>query len=231
MLPFKYTLIRKPRRRTLTITVSRDNKIIVRSPLALPQEEIRRFLKQKEKWINKTILFNRRTRKPYIPKSFTAGEKFFYLGQEYPLVIEEKKEKKEIRLENGTFYLYLPARCNHPNRYIARKFIHWYKTSAYRKLLEVICAYERRLKVTISDLRIKTLKRTWGSCSKKGIVTFSWKLILAPLYILEYVVVHELCHLIHHNHSPRFWQEVGKLIPDYKQRKKWLAVNENTVKL
>lgn len=231
MLPFKYTLIRKPRRRTLAITVSSDNEIVVRSPFTLSPEEIRRFLKQKEKWINKTILFNRRVRKPYIPKSFTAGEKFFYLGREYPLVIEEKKREKGIRLENGAFYICPPARSNHPKRYIAQKLIHWYKTSADKKLRKVISAYERRLKITISDLRIKTLKRTWGSCSKKGVVTFSWKLILAPLYILEYVVVHELCHLIHHNHSPRFWQEVSKLIPDYKERKKWLAINENTVKL
>ena len=113
---------------------------------------------------------------------------------------------------------------------MSKKVVEWYKIAAYKKLLERVSFYERVIKVSISDLQIKTLKRTWGTCSKKGVVIFNWKLIMAPLYIVDYVVVHELCHLIHLNHSNLFWEQVKKVIPRYKQYKKWLTVHENELR-
>jgi predicted metal-dependent hydrolase len=230
MSNFEYTVIRRPWRRTLSITISADNKIIVKASKTLPDKKILTFIKQKEKWINKITSFNQKIRKPYIPKKFIEGEKLLYLGKEYPLIIKET-QKGNILFQNEAFVACIPGKCQNPRNYISNKLINWYKISAYKTLLEIVSLYEKIVNVTISDLQIKTLNKTWGSCSKKGVISFSWKLIMAPIHIIDYVVIHELCHLIHHNHSQKFWNLVKTLIPDYKNRKKWLLIHENTLNL
>ncbi|MBQ8199384.1 MAG: M48 family metallopeptidase [Lachnospiraceae bacterium] len=91
--------------------------------------------------------------------------------------------------------------------------------------------YAQLLGVTYERIRIADQKTRWGSCSSKGTLSFNWKLMLAPPKVLDYVVVHELCHLIEMNHSPRFWKQVENVIPDYKEYRKWLKENGITLQL
>ncbi|MCK5289194.1 MAG: M48 family metallopeptidase [Candidatus Omnitrophica bacterium] len=230
MVEFEYTLIRKTRRKNLSITISSDNKIIVKAAKFLSEKFIETFLENKAGWIRKRISFNKQFLKPYIAKEFIEGENFLYQGKIYPLVLK-KIGGSGIVFKDNAFFMDVFNNCKDRKRYFTLKFIEWYKIAAYRTLLDRICFYESILMVSISDLRIKTLKRTWGSCSKNGLVSFSWKIIMAPLEIIDYLVVHELCHLIHHDHSIHFWEKVRMVLPDYKKRKKWLAVHENQLNL
>lgn len=75
------------------------------------------------------------------------------------------------------------------------------------------------------SVKVKSYKSSWGSCSRSGDISFHWAIIMAPHYIVDYVVVHELCHMIHHNHSPAFWQQVEKVLPNYSECRGWLKVN------
>ncbi len=230
MVEFEYTLIRKSRLKNLSITISSENKIVVKASKFVPEKTIKAFLKNKAEWIKKKISFNEKFLKPYIPKKFVEGENFLYQGEKYPLVLQRIGGSRVVFRDN-TFFFGVFSKCKDRKRYFTLKFIEWYKIAAYRKILDRICFYESILRVSISDLRIKTLKRTWGSCSKSGVVSFSWKIIMAPLEIIDYLVVHELCHLIHHDHSIRFWGKVEMVLPDYKKRKKWLAIRENQLNL
>lgn len=227
---FPYTVIRRPYRKTLCINISSDNKIVVKASRTISLRQIKDFLQKKSEWIKKAINFNYEVRKKYIPKKFENGENFLHLGKEYPLLIKEG-HKFLIAIDDAGLSVTLPKKHTENKTYLSKKIIQWYKSQAYKKLLERISFYEPLLKTAISGLQIRSLQHSWGNCSRKGAVTFSWKLIMATLPVIDYVVIHELCHLIHHNHSLKFWQEVQRLMPGYKEHKQWLKINDNTLKL
>jgi predicted metal-dependent hydrolase len=231
MESIEYKLIRQPRRRSLSISVSDTGEIIVKTSKTLPKKEIEAFLRKKENWIRKTLHFYKTTKTAYIPKKFVSGEKFLFLGKEYPFQLSEKKQSRGMKFNDDIFSIHVPLRISEPKEYIKDKLIGWYQNTAYKTILKRISFYETVLGASITDLRIRKLNRTWANCSRSGIVSFNWRLILAPLPILDYVVVHELCHLIHLNHSPKFWKLVEAFVPDYKERKKWLLTHDNMLKL
>ena len=230
MIGFEYTVIRRRKKRHLTLTVSSDNTVSVSVPKRISEKEVREFVLDKIDWVKQKISHNQKTRKPYIPKKFIQGEEFLFLGQLYSLVIN-LASKAKVTIEESSLKIYLPRRVSNTTEYIQSRIIDWYKQVAYKTLLERIAMYEKEIGVNINDLKIKTLKRSWAHCTRKGAVTFTWNLVMAPLNIIDYVVVHELCHLIHLNHSKKFWSKVAAIIPDYKECKKWLLVNENALRL
>ena len=103
--------------------------------------------------------------------------------------------------------------------------IRWYKRNAKRKFNEKVERYAKVVGVTPRSISIKSFKSRWGSCSAEGDVDFNWVVVMAPNCIVDYIVIHELCHLIYHDHSPKFWTEVERVMPDYKEHKVWLKVN------
>jgi len=222
----EYKITRRARRRTLSIVISRDNRIVVRANQSLPEKEIAKFIESKRSWISKTLKINDAYRRLYTPKKFISGEKFLYLGKEFSLRIERGKNKK-TEFNNGTVWVVLPDFIKNPSDYIQGKLVQWYRSQSKKILNERVILYSQMLNVDAKNVKIRTLKRTWANCSVQGVLTFSWRLIMTPLHIIDYVVVHELAHRIHHNHSARFWKQVEKIIPEYKVYKKWLRANES----
>jgi len=108
---------------------------------------------------------------------------------------------------------------------VRNALVRWYKRHAQIKLQEKAYRYTKVVGVDAGRIGIKTFKSRWGSCSAKGRIDFNWKIVMAPNRIVDYVVVHELCHLKQHDHSPKFWKEVERVIPDYAECKEWLKVN------
>lgn len=104
-----------------------------------------------------------------------------------------------------------------------------YRQAAREYFSSRVSFYAKILQVTFSSITIRNQKTRWGSCSSRGTLSFNWRLMLAPPRILDYVVVHELCHLIHMNHSADFWREVERILPDYKESRKWLKENGHTL--
>ena len=125
----------------------------------------------------------------------------------------------KLKFQNGFFI----AESN--LKYGRKIFIDWYKRQAKLNIPKRVRWYANIYHLNCRQIRITSASRRWGSCTTQGNINFTWKLILLPLKIVDYVVVHELAHLVHHNHSKIFWAEVGKMLPDYKERRRWLKKN------
>ncbi len=151
------------------------------------------------------------------PHMYESGEKFFFKGVEYPLKRVIFKDKSSLRLEDGTFYI-----ADNTSGSEKETFETWYKRALYEEILGLLPKWTKIIKVNPTSINIKTVKSIWGSCSAKGSLTFSTRLALVPTELLEYVIVHELCHMRHMDHSAAFWKELSGYMSDCRERRKCL---------
>ncbi len=213
-MPIEINQIVRSKRKTLALIVKPDGSLIVRAPLRASEKSIREFVESNVRWIEKkqaeALAFL-----PPAPKQYIPGELFMYLGNAYSLEII-KNQKKPL-LFDGKFKLAESARGKG-----GLAFEHWYRAQAKQILAERVDFYANQYGLQYKKIGITSARTRWGSCGVNGSLNFSWRLILAPLEVVDYVVVHELVHTVFHNHSQRFWKRVEKIMPDYKERRKWL---------
>ncbi len=203
------------KRRTVALTVNRTGELIVRAPKRAPISFIEQLINKKSDWIKKalSLQLNRKN-----IKQFAEGETFLYLGKQYRLhIVDEYKSKLNF---NGSFEL-----SKYKISLAKNLFTDWYKIQAKSIILNRAKFYAGFMGLQFNKLTIKNMASRWGSCSNAGNINFSYRLIMAPLEVLDYVVVHELAHLKHHNHSAAFWKFVGNFCPDYKILSKYLHQN------
>jgi len=141
-----------------------------------------------------------------------------------------KGQYEPVKLSRGRFTVTLRIGSDNPEL-IQDSLESWYKQHALAKLTEKTKRYAQTIDVTYASVGIKLYKSRWGSCSVEGDIDFNWHIIMAPNRIVDYIVVHELCHLIHHDHSPKFWKQVERVMPDYAECKEWLKMNGDSLKL
>lgn len=212
--------IKKSKRKTLSIYIERDGTVTVIAPENSTDKEIEEVIKKKEYQIYKSLTEWELTNSTKIEREFVNGQSFLYLGRNYRLEIVKEEQKKPLILKNGYFLL----RKNDESK--AKKlFIEFYKEKGLQKIVERVERYQKRINVNPKQIRIMELKNRWASCSVKGNLNFHWKCIMAPLDVLNYIVVHELAHLIHKKHTKAFWNEIDKMIPDYQKHMEWLRIN------
>lgn len=208
------------RRRTIGISVLPDSTVIVRVPHLTSMKTINRILNDKYTWVLKHRNNYRRLDNSSLKKSYSAGETHLYRGNEYYLKIEESGKTHSRIYDN--FIEICTERVTDPA--MIRKLIYkLYKEEALRLLPvlmnKVLIEHENQM-FKPAGLIIRTMKRRWGSCSSKGIITLSTELIkLSDLYI-EYVITHELCHLKHHNHGPNYYKLLSEVFPEWKTVRK-----------
>lgn len=199
-----------------------NREIIVRAPARSGQKPIDQALIRHADWIRKQI--TRDKSRPHIARrTFTTGETFSYLGSNFPLEIHTG-QAKSLSLTNDCFqvgFKHSPAQENHAN-VLRRRFADWYRQQAAHYLKDRMQSLSGQTGLTPTDIRIRAYRRRWGSCSNRGIISLNWKLMMAPVEVIDYVIVHELCHLTHLNHSRPFWNLVEKHMPDYKTHQTWL---------
>ena len=152
------------------------------------------------------------------PKCFQDGENFYYLGRGYPL--ESSKRLKPPLILNSTFSLAESARKD-----AAQVFKEWYRERCREVVTARAIFHAQRLSLRYQNIRITSARTRWGSCSSKGNLNFSWRLVMAPCEVIDYVVVHELCHLKEPNHSKKYWSRVAAAMPDYRSHRNWLKDN------
>ena len=221
---FSYTVIRRDKRKTASLQVSPSNEVFIIVPKDLPPEKVEAVIRRKTPWILAKLKFNREVKYPHKQKEFVSGEAFQYLGRNYRLkVVRGTCERLEMK--DGRFIVSIPCGTEEPEKIIRNLLVKWYVRRAEIKLRERSRRHKEEIGVSYTGIRIKTLRQRWGSCAKDGSLVFNWKIILAPISIVDYVVVHELCHLIHHDHSHEFWRLMARMMPDYHERKEWLRVN------
>lgn len=218
-------IVRTQRRKTADIRVE-DGAVTVVVPKDTSLEKIDQLLAGKRQWIREKMLLHREV-SPASRKQYVSGEAFSYLGRNYRLKVE-RGPFAPVKLVNGHLVVTAPSGSEQPH-IIRNALIRWYKHQADKKLREKVDRYAPIVGVEPHGVGIKFFKSRWGSCTVKGRVEFNWKIMLAPNRMVDYVVVHELCHLKQHDHSPAFWREVERVMPDYAQCREWLK--DNAVKL
>jgi predicted metal-dependent hydrolase len=213
--------VKRSRRKTASIYVERDGTVSVLVPEQLTDQEVERLVESKRAWIYRSLAEWRALNATKVARQFVNGEGFLYLGRSYRLRLTEAQEQP-LLLKDGHFCL----RADQQGELQARKaFREFYREKGLKWIGERIRFYESRIGVQAGGLRVLDLKSRWASCAKAGVLNFHWKCMMAPLRILDYIVVHELAHLLHPTHSRAFWSEIDKLIPDYRERMEWLRVH------
>ena len=225
-----YEIIRS-NKKTLGIIVDNKKNIIVRSQEKTKNENIKEILKKKTNWILNKLKEMDEIKPPPKEKEFMTGEKLPYLGRRYRLEVNPKEEivKVKVKLYQGKFIINYPVELKEDEEKRRNKIreavIEWYREHAKKKINERVKKYKVKLDVEPNNVVVKKQKKRWGSCSSKGNLNFNWKIIMAPMSIVDYLVVHELTHLIYNNHSREFWNTVESIIPKIKEKKEWLRVN------
>jgi hypothetical protein len=210
-----FELIRS-RRRTIALIVETDGRLVVRAPMRAPAKFIREFVESKAAWIRRKQAEMRSARLP--DRRYTDGEHFFYLGKSYTLTLVGP-QRPALQLDSG-FRLARAAQSR-----ARAAFVRWYKGRAESEITARVRQYAEKYGFRYERVRITSAHARWGSCSSKGTLSFTYRLVMAPPAVIDYVVVHELVHLQVKNHSRAFWSRVGDLMPDYKVRVAWLRKN------
>jgi predicted metal-dependent hydrolase len=221
IIPFEERRSLQYRRITLTI---QSDRVRVSAPKHLSARRIKEFLTNQQDWIYKHWLEHcallNRTEKQYI-----NGEQFLYRGNVLNLRIDKDTQHSiRVKLVGKTLVVLIPQDLP-DDEYLAnvrKSIITWYKLEARRVLKNKLEVQAKRMQVTYNDFRLKDQKTRWGSCSSQGNLNFNWRIIMAPNEVIDYLIIHELAHLTHLNHSHGFWERVEDFIPEYKSCKKWL---------
>lgn len=223
---FQIEVVRTNRRRTMSVEIE-EQRVFAVVPKDLTTASIEDLIQQKSRWIKKNLQIASLI-SPVIPKEYVDGENFKILGMDHRLVLQPAS-KKSIKIEDKQLIVSLPATSLKEPSKIKRALRDWYRAYALEILQQKAAYFSFVVGAQPSSVCVRTFKSRWGSCSDTGEIEFNWEIIMAPHHIVDYVVVHELCHLHHMNHSPQYWQCVAKVTPDYRACKEWLKYNGRTL--
>jgi len=216
-MDLQYTIIRSAKRRKLTISVERDRSVVVHAPEGTTEEKIRQVVESKRQWLFEKIHHGQKYADiPHAPgKELVNGESAVYLGRNYRIAITNTASGQ---IEFSRHFLIPPEIAKQGTKAL----VAWYVERAKQKILPRVRHHARQLGVEFGNADITDSKYRWGSCSVNNNLSFNWRLVKAPMSVIDYVMVHELAHLIEPNHTPRFWNIVRAQHPSTDKAKVWL---------
>lgn len=218
-----YEIIRS-RRATADIVVERDGRVIVRVPTTIPHQRIENLIENKRYWIYKTLAEWRDLNATKVLREYRNGEGFLYLGRSYRLILVGDQEEP-LLLKGGRFWLRRDLVDHGEVAEAKTAFRDYFVARGLERIPERVQYYAPKVGVRPRQVDVRELSHRWASCSPKGNLAFHWKCMMAPPTIIDYIIVHELCHFHHLNHTEPFWNEVDKVLPNYRERKEWLRKN------
>ena len=199
--------LKKSARKTVSIYIERDGAVTVLAPEPYDMKVIEEILEAKRSWIYRSLAEWEDLNRTRVEREFVNGEGFPYLGSTYRLQIVDDASN-DLSLKNGRFMLKRAVLSE------ARgEFIRFYKEKGKLRFPKFVEQNAQKMGLQPSAIRVQELKNRWASCSADGTLNFHWRCMMAPLSAIEYIVVHELAHLIHPNHTPEFWCAVEKVLP------------------
>lgn len=212
--------LRYSQRKTLGIEVYPDMRVLVTAPEGTPDENIKTKLRTKARWILRQLRAFEKYQPLSTPKQFISGETHLYMGKEYILKVQ-KSDTESVKLRGRYFWV----NARKPEK--AEKLLtEWYREKASLHFLaimdDIAPAFEQQLGT--HDLIIRKMSTRWGSCTPGGTITLNLNLIKAPRRCIEYVILHELCHLVYHKHDKRFYQLLQSKMPSWKKWKERLEL-------
>lgn len=218
-----YDLVRS-RRRTADIIIEPDGKVVVRAPEDVSEEKIEDIVEAKRLWIYKNLAEWRDLNATRVIREYRNGEGFLYLGRSYRLLLVSD-QTEPVLLKAGRFRLRrdLVEETGVPAAKSA--FVGYFVERGQQWISRRVAYFALKAGVMPARCAVRDLGARWASCSPQGNLAFHWKCMMAPPRIIDYIVVHELCHFHHLDHSQAFWNEVDKLLPDWRERKEWLRKN------
>ena len=214
----------KTGRKTISLQITEYAELIVRAPYRVKEKEIEEVIRKHNDWIRKKKQEMLSKDPKFARKQFVNGEGFLYLGKNYKLRIVDGGSDR-LTLQDQFI---LPSDSIHRARDI---FINWYRNAALIKLTERADVISQSTGLKYYSIKITNAERRWGSCGTKGRLNFSWRLAMAPVSVIDYVVLHELVHTAVKNHQRSFWNRVEAFMPDYRKKNEWLKQNGYLLRL
>lgn len=248
----EFNIIRR-KRKTICIKIEENGQVIVSAPLRVSKQCILDIVQNRADWIiEKQIEIEKRGSKK-VSREITKGSTFMYLGEEYPLylIFQENRRNITVELRNEASdgneinkYVSSNISINSENKdeiFSRQGFIiytntmdeeklklaleKWYRAETLRIVTKRIDYYSSNFKDKVTEIRVKEQKRRWASCTGKNAILFNWRISMAKADVIDYIVVHEMCHMDHRNHSKFFWNRVAEIMPSFREKHEWLRVN------
>jgi len=218
LIPYKIKRSAK-RRKTITISVHHPEGVVVRAPQDVRQSELAELLTDKTDWLLKKLAEIKEISAAPV-KKYENGTLLKFLGRDYPLSLEPAPANKgTVDMDKTHISVYLPATITGAgqNDWVKEALRLWYMWQAEIIINRAVNRWSERTCLTPDKIRVKTLKSCWGACTPKNNLSFNWRLIMAPAYIIDYIVIHELCHIEQKNHSKKFYNLLSTFQPNYKE--------------
>lgn len=213
-----YEIKRSAKRKRLTISVERDRKVIVHAPTRTSDDKVAEIIESKKAWIYEKIHHPQKYEKPPHPpgKELVNGEAVLYLGRNYKVQLTDSND---VEFEQRFL---IPKALGKGKKAVLKD---WFIERAEEKILPRVAVTAKELGVEYGKASIVDNRFRWGSCTPNDNVSFNWRLIKAPMYVIDYIIVHELAHLLENNHTPRFWNIVRTKASNAEKAKAWLREN------
>lgn len=217
----EYQLLRSGQRKTADIVIERDGQVSVRAPEHLSEEQVDAVVEKRRFWIYKSLAEWRDLNATRVVREWVNGEGFLYLGSSYRLLLVQEQDEP-LKLKDGRFCLRRDIVEAGGKDAAKRVFERFYAERGQDRIRKRIAYFAPKAGVVPTGLDVRDIGFRWATCSAQGLLSFHWKCMMAPPKIIDYIVVHELCHLRHRDHTDAFWNEVDKVMSDYRERKDWL---------
>lgn len=216
-------------RKTYFLQITADASLVVRVPKKASTKQINEILNQKRSWIIKKITQAKDRMKTNKPKQFIEGENFLFMGREYTLLLSKiTGNGNNSKIYTDGENIIVPEKFA---PHMKEALINWYKYQSHIIIPDRVANYANIFHIKYKNIKITSAQTRWGSCSGHGNLNFSWRLMMAPLEVIDYVVVHELAHINIKNHSANFWNKVASMYADYTKCKNWLRENQSRLPL
>lgn len=209
------------KRKTMEIVIQPPNNIKVVAPKGTPVPLIKEKVQSRGSWIVQKLYEIREIEHQRVEREFVNGESFLYLGRNYSLqmILDPHVKQATVSLYRGKFCVTTSSK---QESIIRGAMEDWYRQKTLEKVEERIKYYAHYFPTQPRKVKVKEQQKRWASCTSEGDLLFNWRCSMAPWPVLDYIVVHEMCHLVHFNHSRDFWNLVETILPDYEKRKEWL---------
>ena len=207
-------------RKTLALVIDSEAKLIIRAPLHISDRKIDEFIARKKRWIFEKQQQVSAFGEKHTQVTVATGDSILYLGNTYTIMHEPVTE---ISIIGTTMSI--------PKGYGMNEVICWLRNEANTVIQERVERYANIMGVSFLSIKMSEAKARWGSCSTKNNLNFSWRLIMCPIAVIDYVVVHELSHIEYKNHSTAFWARVKTVLPYYQEQQDWLKVNRKLMEI
>lgn len=218
--PIPYTVTWSCRRKTVGLLVHPSGGVEVKAPEGMDREAIAAIVRQRAQWVLAKQQAMQSRHAPTLEHRFVSGETYLYLGRQYRLKVEESPGPSRVALTGGFFVVSVPPLDEDDRRRRVRMALRrWYRRRATETIGRIVTRYAGLMGVEVGEVRYKYLVQRWGSCSRAGNLNFNIRIVMAPINQVEYVVAHELCHLLYRDHSARFWEALRTVMPDYEGRR------------